>query len=62
MSRLYPSTPECSTVVFNPRNPGTEERLEREQAAGCGCAHVEILTADCRVLTIRPGGAMRLAS
>ena len=62
MYRLYPETPESLIVLFDKGSPGSEERLQREVEAWGGFARVEALTADCRVLTIRRGGATRLAS
>jgi hypothetical protein len=59
---FYTKTPECLLAAFNLRYPGAEEQLRREQAAWCGSAHVEKLTAGCAVRIIRPGGAVRLAS
>jgi hypothetical protein len=59
---FYTMTAECLLVAFNLRYPGAEERLRREEAAWCGSARVERLTANCAVLLVRPGGAARLAS
>ena len=57
---FYPNNPECLAVLFDLRYPDTGERLRREQAAWCGFAHVEKLTAESSVLIIWPGGATRL--
>jgi hypothetical protein len=59
---LYASTPKCLIILFDLRYLGAKERLQRERNAWDASASVEQLTADCRVLTFRPGGATRLAS
>jgi hypothetical protein len=58
---FYPKTPRCLPILFDLRYPEAEERLRREQAAWCGFAHVEMLSAESAVLIVQPGAATRLA-
>lgn len=59
---LCPKTPECLLVLYDPRYPEAEERLQREVNAWCGFAYIERLTVDSAVLIIRPGAATELAA
>ena len=55
---LYPKDDEYTLVVFDVRIPGVGKRFSRERAAWAGCADVEMVDLDYRVLIVRPGGAL----
>ena len=60
--QLYPSSSECMVVLFDHRCPGVADRFRSEwEAWGEDADNLEYLDANHVILTIRPGGARRLA-
>ena len=54
---LYLHNPRCLRTHFDPRCPGTEQRLRRKLAAWRGFARAEMILDGRAALVMWPGGA-----
>jgi hypothetical protein len=60
--KVYAKTTKTLWVLFDLGDPEAREALQRQRAAWGECSEIEAIDGDHAILTVRPGGAQRLAA